>query len=124
METEQRKCKRLLPQDTVFAVFRPNFTKLGKIKDISRGGLSFEYVAAHEGEKRDLLEIDIFVPGDRFYLPRLPYKIIYDMKIVLEYQTFPDGMERRRCGLQFGDLTENQAAELDLFLKNGTRGTA
>lgn len=119
VEAEQRKFTRLLPQDLTFAVLRPDFTMLGKVKDISEGGLAFQYIS-HERRNRGSSEIDILVPGDSFYLPRVPSKIIYDIEIVEEYQS----VERRRCGLQFGALTKEQAAKLDFFLENYTTGTA
>ena len=126
VETERRKFTRFLAQDQAFAVLRPHFTKLGKIKDISRGGLAFEYVA-HEGQKRGSSEIDILITGDRFYLPKIPSKKIYNIKIGEENEISIDRFDRfetRRCGLQFGELTEEQAAQLNFFLKNHTTGTA
>ncbi len=123
METERRKFTRFLAQDTAFAVLRPHFTKLGKIKDISEGGLAFEYIA-YEGQKEDSSGIDIFLSGNGFYLGRIPCKIRYDIKISERYQTSTDHMEMRRCGLQFGELTEEQAAQLEFFLKNHTTAMA
>ena len=123
METERRKFARFLAQDTAFAVLRPDFTKLGKIKDISGGGLAFEYIA-YEWQKKDSPEMDIFLSEGRFHLSKIASKIVYDFKIVEEYQTSIDRIERRLCGLQFGGLTEGQAAQLGFFLKNYTRGTA
>ena len=119
MEADRRKCRRLLPQDLTFAVLRPHFNKLGKVKDISEGGLAFEYIFNGK-QNPGSSEIDILVSGDRFYLPRIPSKIVYDMPIVEEYRTF----KKRRCGLQFGDLTDAQAIELHSFLENYTTGTA
>ena len=118
MEAERRKFRRRLPQELTFAILRPHFTKLGKVKDISRGGLAFEYIL-NGTQYTGSSGIDIF-SGDRFYLPRIPSKIVYDMEIVGQYQD----VERWRCGLQFGDLTEDQAAKLDLFLQNHTTGKA
>ena len=111
METERRKFTRFLAQDTAFAVLRPHFTKLGKIKDISEGGLAFDYIA-YAGQKEDSSGIDIFLSGNGFYLGRIPCKTKYDIKISERYQASTDHMEMRRCGLQFGELTEEQAAQL------------
>ena len=118
METEQRKFKRLLPQNLTFAVIRPHFSNLGKVKDISRGGMAYEYIL-NETLNTGYAEIDIFLSSDSFYLPRIPSKIIYDTKIVEKFQK----VETRRCGVQFRDLTEEQAANLELLLKNHTTGT-
>ena len=119
VEAERRKLPRLLPQGLTFAVLRPHFTKVGKVKDISEGGLAFEYISL-ETQNRSSSEIDIIVSINQFYLSRIPCKIIYEIDIVEEYIS----MERRRCGLQFGGLTEEQAAKLDFFLKHHTTGTA
>ena len=123
MGAERRKLSRCFPLNTAFAALRPHFTKLGKIKDISREGLAFQYIA-HEEQKRDSSDIDIFLSGDRFYLSRIPSEIIYDIKIVEENHIFVDAFETRRCGLLFGALTQNQAAQLEFFLENYTTGTA
>jgi hypothetical protein len=121
VETEKRKFERYLAQDLAFAVFRPRFVKLGKITDISRGGLAFEYVTT-EGEIEDSSEIDIFMSGARFHMTRVPAKTIYDSKMVSHDYTFAPFVERRRCGVQFGELTEEQAMQLEDFLKAHTTG--
>jgi hypothetical protein len=123
VETNKRKFERYLSQDLAFAVFRPRFTKLGKIKDISAGGLSFEYVTS-EGEMDDSPEIDIFMSGSRFHMTRVPAKTVYDSKVVSHDYTFAPFVERRRCGLQFGELTEEQSEQLEDFLKTHTTGLA
>ena len=116
METEQRKFKRLLPRNLTFAIIWPHYNNLGKVKDISRGGLAYEYIL-YETKNKGSAEIDIFLSDHNFYLPRIPSKIIYDTKKVENFQS----VEMRRCGVQFGDLTEEQAANLDLLLKNHTK---
>jgi hypothetical protein len=123
VQTEKRKFRRFLAQDMAFAVFRPHFTKLGKIKDISRGGMAFEYVT-FEGPKEDAAEIDIFVSGVRFHLPKMPVQTIYDSSVVNDHYTFSPFVERRRCGVRFGDLTEEQVAQLKYFLETHTTGLA
>jgi len=123
VETERRKFRRFLAQDTAFAVFRPHFTKLGKIKNISGGGLAFEYIA-YEGQKEDSSGIHIFISDGSFFLTNVPSKIIHDIEITEEYPKFSNIVKKRLCGVQFGELTEEQAAQLDFFLKNHTTETA
>jgi hypothetical protein len=123
VETEKRKFERYLAQDLAFAVFRPSFTKLGKIKDISKGGLAFEYVTP-EGQMEDSTEIDIFISGTRFHMARVPAKTMYDTKVVNQDYRFAPFVERRRCGVQFGELTEEEAAQLGHFLETHTTGLA
>jgi hypothetical protein len=123
VESEKRRFARYVAQDLAFAVFRPSFTKLGKIKDISKGGLAFEYVTA-EGQMEDSTEIDIFISGTRFHVTRVPAKTMYDSKVANDDYTFAPFVERRRCGLQFGELTKEQAAQLTHFLETHTTGLA
>ena len=123
VETERREFIRFLAQGTAFAVLRPHFTKLGKIKDISEGGLAFQYVA-YKGQNEESSAIDIFLTGNRFYLGRIPCKIRYDIKLDERYQIPIDRIERRRCWVQFGQLTEEQGDKLAFFLKNHITGTA
>ena len=123
MEAEKRKFERYVAEHLAFAVFRPTFTKLGKIKDISRGGLAFDYITS-EGQMEDSLEIDIFISGARFHMIRVPVKTMYDTKVVNHEYTFAPFVERRRCGVQFGELTEEQAAQLGHFLETRTTGFA
>ena len=81
--------------------------------------MAYEYIL-NETQNKGYAEIDIFLSGDSFYLPRIPSKIIYDTKIVEKFQK----VETRRCGVQFRNLTKEQAAKLDFLLKNHTTETA
>jgi hypothetical protein len=72
----------------------------------------------------DSPEIDIFISGTRLHLARVPAKTIYDTKVVNHDYTFSPFVERRRCGVQFGELTEEQAAQLGHFLETHTTGLA
>jgi hypothetical protein len=121
LETEKRKHRRFLAQDMAFAVFRPYFTKLGKVKDISKSGMAFEYVT-FEGAKEDSEEIDLFVSGTRFHLSRMPAQTVYDSSVVNDHYSFSPFVERRRCGVKFGELTEEQATQLRHFLETYTTG--
>jgi len=95
---------------------------LGKIKDISRGGLAFEYLY-NKGCKEDPSGIDIFLSGNRFYLPKLPCKVAYDFHLG-EDLIYISAFHDRRCGVQFGEFTEKQERKLKLFLNNHITGTA
>jgi hypothetical protein len=123
VESEKRKFRRFLAQDMAFAVFRPYFTKLGKIKDIGKGGMAFEYVT-FEGPKEDTAEMDIFVSGARFHLAKIPVHTIYDSSVVNDHYTFSPFVERRRCGVRFGELTDEQTSQLKHFLETHTSGLA
>ena len=124
MNSERREKVRLRPKDVTFVALRPKFAKLGKLLDISRCGLCFQYMAESKGEgdhevNAVSLEIDIFISNNGYYLPSLPCKLIYDTEM-RDRRIFPSGLEERRCGLQFGKLMKKQMDELERYLKNHT----
>jgi hypothetical protein len=125
MGTEQRKNTRFLVQDDVIAALRNGYTKIGKVKDISMGGLAFEHIddqnSNSETSRRDIL---LWVNG--FSLSKLPGRIVYDIPLAPpnEYQEFIIHLTTRRCGVQFETLSEDKVSQLDFFLKNYTKGRA
>jgi hypothetical protein len=57
--TERRKHRRHKAQDGSYAAIRDGSTKLGPIKNISKGGLAFTYIS--EGDKiPESLSVDVF----------------------------------------------------------------
>ena len=120
MKIEKRKFKRFGTEDLAFAVFRPEFERLGRIKNISRGGLSCVYLDdKFIGKNCSQLRVDILLPNGEFYLSVVPCEVIYDLNMVEEkYKSSISFMESRRCGLKFGKLSGEQRAQLDFFLKN------
>jgi c-di-GMP-binding flagellar brake protein YcgR len=122
MNTERRKTVRFLPQDEAFVALRPEFTQLGRLINISKGGLAFQYIAS-KGESHGSTHLDLFTGNNSFYLSRLPCKVIYDSRL-FEDNTSSTSLERRRCGVEFGEITEVQAAQLQSYLKNHVAGEA
>jgi hypothetical protein len=116
---KRRKQKRFQIQDGAFAIVRPAFTKLGQIIDIGLGGLAFRYVVT--GARGNMaFEVDIFLVGDGFYLEEVPIKPISDIKLPKKFSK--GSLPMRRCGVQFGELTQNQITQLEYFIKNHTTG--
>jgi hypothetical protein len=123
-EAERREATRLKPQKLTFVALRPEFSKLGKIVDISQSGLCFQYMTKQSREKSpDDFNIDMFVSENGYYLPGISCQMVYD-KGSSEAMTFPNGLEYRRCGLRFVNLTKDQADRLDMYLENHTAGMA
>lgn len=122
IDVDRREQERLLPKDLTFVALRPDFARLGKMLDISKGGLCFRYIASTRGEDHTgdvtSLDIDMFLGKNGYYLAGVPCKLIYDKKIekgsLLEY---------RLCGLQFGELTKGQSDLLVFYLSNHTVGS-
>ena len=122
MNAERRKQERLEPREVTFAALRPRFSKLGKIVDVSKNGLSFQYVTPQRGQtkKTASLEIDIFMGDESYYLQGIPSKLIYDLE-TNERVDSPGGVEHGRCGLQFRRLTKDQISRWEFFLNNHTK---
>ena len=125
MRSEQRKHDRFIAKETAFAALGRSYTIVGKVKDISIGGLAFEYIRGEEF-KEHLSNIDIFVVGTEFHLYRAPCKLIYNIdayvpkinnKLVKIYTT-------KRCGIQFEKLSKDFETLLKFFIKNHTIGPA
>lgn len=123
MGDEQRKNIRFLAQDNAIVALQNVYTKVGKVKDISMGGLAFEHIDDEkpnsETSRRDIL---LWVNG--FRLSKLPGRIVYDIPLPPpnEYQELIIHLVTRRCGIQFEALSEDQASQLDFFLKTYTKG--
>jgi hypothetical protein len=114
MIADRRRSPRYVPNHDVFVIFSPNYTRLGKLKDVSNSGVAFEYAVL--GEDEEILDsaVDIFASKpDHFLLSRVPCRVIYDTKT--EKPTF-SGIETRRCGLKFEGLSQKQSALLNLLL--------
>jgi c-di-GMP-binding flagellar brake protein YcgR len=124
IHTEHRKHKRLGVETLAFAAFRPEFKKLVRIRNISRSGLACEYLV-HKGMNQGSSEseIDIFLSDDKFYVPKLPCRVVYDTKIAKHEKIFNHTMENRRCGLKFGKLSEIQRKQLEFFIENHVMGS-
>ncbi len=125
MGTEQRKTIRFLLQDNVIVALRGKFTKVGRVKDISMGGLAFEHIG-EENQNSETSRRDILLWVNGFSLSKLSGRIVYDVPLATpnEYQELFIHLITRRCGVQFEKLSEDQALQLDLFLKTYTRGRA
>ena len=118
MATEKRKYARVLPQGNAFAALGRRYTKVGRIKDISLGGLAFEYIS-DIGTDRDSSQIDIFIIGDVFHLYNIPCKVVYDIPhpAVLENLESIKISPTKRCGIRFGVMTEDDLVQIKLFLE-------
>jgi hypothetical protein len=117
---ERRKHTRFHVRDGAFAVLGPYSSKIGQIIDMSIGGLAFSYIAGEERSNRSY-ELGILLAENSFYLTKIPFETIWDK----ETRGVPfSSVPMRRCGVQFGELTQNQASQLQYFIQNHTGGPA
>jgi hypothetical protein len=100
------------------AVFNAKPARLGKIDNISMGGLMFQHVAG-KTQLNNAFVLDILVADCRFYLANMPFKIKAD--VVLPDDIPGSSFAVRQVRLQFQNLSANQQARLNEFiLKHGT----
>ncbi len=123
MVNERRRCVRLSANEDAFAFSGFRFSWVGAIKDISTGGLSFEHVADINPNGVPRQEVDLFISGSTFHLPDLPCSIVYDKPVPSQNKdySFNTDFRNRRCGVQFGALTENQIMKINSFLEYHTK---
>jgi c-di-GMP-binding flagellar brake protein YcgR len=125
---EQRQYERLEPpQNSAFVVFRPGFSKIGPINDISRGGLGFNYLHPVDNEvpaAETSHIIDIVASNNTFHLTNIPCSLVYDAEADKDQFTLMPDLVNRLCGLKFDQLTEEQEKQINLFLEKHTAGNA
>jgi hypothetical protein len=117
---ERRKHKRFQAPTCAFAGVGPDFTKVGRPRDISMGGVAFSYVGREEPSTGSYL--DLFMTDSDFYLGHLPINAIFDCELVNKAPSSSAGM--RRCAVKFGKMTRSQKSRLAYFIHNHTVGEA
>jgi len=128
MNHERRRLNRFSVNENAFVTVGARDPRLGKIRDISRNGLSFEYYADHSECKMrkiasggKVLQANIFVASNGFFLSDVPCVIAYD---IVEYVMTSSLKVKKRCGIHFGKCTDDQVRLLTDFLKRQTTGLA
>jgi hypothetical protein len=116
MTPERRRSKRCtIDSDEVHVSALPN-QRIYSVKDISKGGLAIEYSPVR-GEPLKSESVDIIAADyNRFYLPKVACKTVYDIPTLMQGKSFRGG-ERRIRGLKFIELTKEQEDDLDVLLK-------
>jgi hypothetical protein len=124
MVDERRTRKRFQVKDWIFSVLVPRYDRLGKIIDISEGGLSFHYIARSSTEDPQKMHksfaIEVFEGGGGRSLVRLPCTTVYDRETGDSISGDPAMI--RRCGVQFDKLSSSQKSQLASFLHHYTTG--
>jgi hypothetical protein len=113
---ERRRYKRFQVPIGAFIVLGPDSTKLGRIIDVSMAGLGFHHIDRKE-PLSGLRELDMFHVDNGFCLKRVPFQTIWDLEAKKGFFGF---WTTRRSGIQFGELTYRQKAELERFILNYT----
>ena len=116
---EQRKHKRFSVSNGAFVALRPDYLKVGQVKNIGMDGLAFTYLMDDGKPPDQSLELDIFLADQTFWLEGVPFTIISDFYI----DGIPfSSVKTRQMDVQFGGLTLDQKAHLEYFIQNHTNG--
>ncbi|MFH0996701.1 MAG: PilZ domain-containing protein [Pseudomonadota bacterium] len=123
-DAERRQYERHELEDRFFITFRPHLDRIGWLVDISKGGVSLEYSNIEDcSPLTEDVVVDIFSAPKSFKLANLPCQLVYDSRVV-RGRSFIETTETRRCGLVFGDLSQDQTAQLDVALNHCTVGSS
>lgn len=123
METDKRKNERFLVGEEVIVALRNRSSRVGRVKDIGMGGLSFEHIYDEELEQEPSKR-DVSLWVDNFNMADIPCRVVYDIPITEppDYDYLTVHFKTRRCGVQFDLLTRDQKERLVFFLKTHTKG--
>jgi hypothetical protein len=117
MTQERRKYTRYKTKDNVFAALGIGFSNVGKIQDISMGGLSFQYIEKIKTVRQKSSLIAVFHSEDVYFLPNLACNIIIDESI---NENVKAKYVEKKCAVGFKDITKNQKEKLEYLIKHYT----
>jgi len=117
MNNERRKFVRCpIKSYTIFLYSNYSPVK-GWVKDISKGGMSFEYTPLEECEPKS--EISVILTGETlpFYLPDVHCKTIYNIKMNKKDRSFK-GTVKQRCGVQYDKLDSEMQERIEFLMSS------
>ena len=110
---EKRRQVRYEAMDGAIVALNPKAEILGQMIDIGLGGLSFRYIESVT-DPAPSTELVILLNKPRFFMDRIPYRMVTDHELPNEF--IFSAVPVRRMGVEFGDLTEAQRAQLEDFI--------
>jgi hypothetical protein len=124
MVHEKRKYIRFKVEDKIFVAFGTQFSKIGKLKDISMGGLAFQYIEHAKTITRNYSRLSIFHNEDTFYLPDIGCIVIADQPLYTNHKvlTLKSTYLVKKCAVKFHDITAHQRDKLEFLINNYTCG--
>ncbi|MBI5603821.1 MAG: PilZ domain-containing protein [Deltaproteobacteria bacterium] len=121
MKSDRRKYNRYVPPNNTFAALGPNFTTVGRVREISLGGVGLEYIT-DRSLTGNPAQVDIFLSENGFHLSKIPCRVVYDLHLSPPPPDEEAPFITKKCGLAFGPLLENQTSQLKDFLETKTLG--
>lgn len=116
---DQRKHRRYPVKEDAFAWLEGDSGRLGKVVDISPGGLAFQYVS-DAGPSSGSHDLGIFLASNKFHLEGIRSRVVSDEAVSQPHSV--GHVPVRRCGVRFENLAPDQASQLDLFVEQHATG--
>jgi hypothetical protein len=115
LHLDRRKHKRHQVEEGALLSPFARHKKYWKMIDISSGGMSFQYIPSED--VNGFSKMDIVTQDRDFALDGIPFKVIWDSELPDVSASF---FELRRCGVEFGALTDQQESLLAEFIRQHT----
>jgi hypothetical protein len=117
MTFEKRAHVRYTPVEPAYAALGKDFSRTGRIRDISRGGLCFEYIVG-AARSEDDTKLAVFLIDDSFHIHNLPCRVIYDHSRSEVRGGSIGIIEERVCGVKFLMPSSEQEQQIAQFLSS------
>ena len=116
---ERRNSQRFKVGDGIFAHVASGSQAIGRVLNVSEGGLAMEYVDDEGFGTGSGTLLHLFGPGGKFYLADVPFKTVSSFEVPM--QVAFSTVAVRRMGMSFEGLTQAQKCGLnDLIRKSNT----
>ena len=119
-QNERRRHQRFQVKDLAIAVTNKPTSQIGRIVNISKGGMAVRYV-----DHNDWLEnadaVDILI-NSNFFMTNIPIHNVSDFQV--KNQVSFSIINERQCCLQFGSLSQEHEVRLNEFIKRYTSGNS
>jgi hypothetical protein len=115
LQTDRRKHKRFTAPEMAFVQMRNGLSHVGPIIDVSRGGLSFKYLA-EERPPGNSWELDVLLSERGFLWSGIPHRTVIDFEILPQVPF--SAVRMRRRGIAFGECTGDHALRLEFLLES------
>jgi c-di-GMP-binding flagellar brake protein YcgR len=127
---ENRRYTRYHVPEGSFVTLGPSSTIMGQILDISMGGLAFRYINNDSKTPTRESYADIYLTEGDLCLASVPIRTVSDFDAPDTVTCKADGplpvscRGMRRCGVEFGDMSEAQMAQLMQCIQSQSIGAA
>lgn len=121
MPGERREDRRFVARGDSFAMLQPRSKVLGQIIDVGPTGLALRYIPHDVSPEQEngTCQLMILLADHSFYFDALPCRIVSDCAIPgNDFGCSP--LPMRRLSIEFMELSKEQAAQLEYFIRNHT----